>query len=245
MIKFGITERGDAGLDLSWLQNLQPANILITKNLNDNFIQALICAHQESKIITHITCTGFGGKPVEKNVPTKEWTHQQVIKLLESGHFPVEQLVLRIDPIVPTDRGIQTALSVLELFKDTGIKRVRYSFMDMYHHVKERFRQQGIPIPYETFSAPITMQKKAIYELSKYDEENILYQYQFESCAENTPHKLGCISEKDFKILDIPNTEMMIKLKGQRSDCLCVGNKYELLTSRRQCDHKCSYCFWK
>lgn len=239
MIKFGIAERGDAGLDLSWLENLKPANILITKNLNDDFIQALICAQHESKNIVHITCTGFGGKPVEKNVPTKEWTHQQVLELIETG-FPVEQLVLRVDPIVPTDKGIQTALLVLELFKDTGIKRVRYSFMDMYPHVKERFRKQGIPIPYTTFNAPFEMQQKASRALYKYD-----CYYEFESCAENTIHQLGCISQKDFDILNIPINEMALRLKGQRSTCLCVGNKYELLKNNRPCPHQCSYCFWK
>lgn len=242
MIKFGITERGDAGLCFDWFDKLQPANILITKNMNDSFIQAVILAHNDgAKIIVHCTCTGFGGKPIEKNVPTKEWTHEQVKKLINLG-FPAERIVLRIDPIVPTDKGIQTAISVLDLFRDTGIERVRYSFLDMYSHVKERFRKNGIPIPYETFNAPIAMQKKAIFALSKYDYDIV---YQFESCAENTPHKLGCISHKDFEILNIPTNEMMISLKGQRSSCLCVGNKYELLTSREPCPHKCLYCFWK
>lgn len=240
MIKFGITERGDAGLNLSWFDNLKPANILITKNLNDDFIANLMFAYNEGhKIIVHVTCTGFGGKPVEKNVPIKEWTHQQVFKLIRAG-FPVNQLVLRIDPIVPTDKGIETALSVLDLFNDTGIKRVRYSFMDMYDHVKVRFKQQGIPIPYDTFNAPVEMQRKAIKYLKTYESR-----YELESCAEQTEHKIGCISKKDFLILDIPLSEIVLELKGQRKTCACVGNKYELLTLRKPCSHQCSYCFWK
>lgn len=240
MIRFGITERGDAGLDFNWFDKLLPANILITKSMNDSFIQSVILAHNDGrKIIIHCTCTGFGGKPVEKKVPTKEWTHEQVKKLIGLG-FPVDRIVLRVDPIVPTDKGIQTAMSVLELFKDTGIKRVRYSFLDMYSHVKERFRTNGIPIPYTSFQAPIEMQAKAVQALSCYED-----MYELESCAENTKHRLGCISQKDFEILDIPTNEMTLSLKGQRSTCLCVGNKTELLTSKRPCPHQCLYCFWK
>ena len=42
MINFGITERGDAGLDFEWENHLQPGNIIISKSLNDKLIEKLV-----------------------------------------------------------------------------------------------------------------------------------------------------------------------------------------------------------
>lgn len=67
--------------------------------------------------------------------------------------------------------------------------------------------------------------------------------YEFESCAENTRYKLGCISEKDLKILDV-NIDT-ISGDWQRKYCLCLGNKKELLSNKKRCRHKCLYCYWR
>lgn len=52
-LHIGITERGDAGLDLSWTHRLSAMDgaILITKNLNDRFRQALSDAAQTKPVI--------------------------------------------------------------------------------------------------------------------------------------------------------------------------------------------------
>jgi DNA repair photolyase len=105
MIKVGITERGDAGLDFSWINKLLDANIIITKNLNDTMIQHLI--NNKDKIILHITCTDFGATKVEPNVPNVKFTHNQVLKLIENG-FPVNQIVLRVDPYNTFETNIRT-----------------------------------------------------------------------------------------------------------------------------------------
>lgn len=237
----GITERGDAGLDFSWYDKLKDCNltILITKGITDEFISLLLKAHSEGhKIILHATCTGFGGFPIEKNVQTKEWTHAQVLKLISLG-FPVEQIVLRVDPIIPTDRGLQTAYQVLRLFDDTGIKRVRYSFLDMYAHVVERFHAKNITPPYTTFQAPKQMINNAIAMLNHEKNPN----YEFEACAEYTPHRTGCVSNKDINLFGI--TGNLIGSANQRKTCCCVSNKKELLTKKNRCKNQCLYCFWK
>lgn len=240
-MKFGITEYADAGLDLSWYNKLDKvgASILITKNINDLFIETVAKAHNEGhKIIVHITCTGLGHTKLEPCVPTKEWTYSQAIKLLEV--FPSEQIVLRVDPMIPTKVGIQHAEAVLMIFNDLPIKRVRYSFLDMYNHVIGRFTEKGFRLPYSTFNAPYQMQADCLNMLSKYSNR-----YEFESCAENTVHKLGCISHKDFDILGIDKSLMKGKCK-QRATCSCVGNKFQLLAKPKGgCPHKCLYCFWK
>lgn len=237
MFKVGITERGDAGLDFSWEEKLDKMgfSILITKSINDTFINKVIAAYNKGhKIIVHVTCTGFGATVIEPNVKNYKWTKKQLNKLIEKG-FPIKNIVLRIDPIIPTEKGIKNVLWLLYEFKDTSVKRVRYSFLDLYPHVKKRFKKANIALPTITENMKLKCLKKfEIYE--KY--------YEFEACAENTKHKLGCVSYKDFDILEISRDLISSKRKNQRTTCLCVSNKTELLSSKHKCSHGCLYCYW-
>lgn len=235
MIRVGITERGDAGIDFSWVDKLLDSNIIISKYLNDSLINKLI--DYKDRIILHMTCTGYGETIIEPNVHNLMWTHQQALKLIDMG-FPIKQIVLRLDPIIPTQKGISTADGVLDCFKDTGIKRVRYSFLDMYPHVKERFAKSHIKVPYNTFVAPKDMIDSALTMLDCYEEI-----YELESCAESTKHQLGCISQKDFDILGI--TEQVETAGYQRKGCMCIAGKTELLNSKVRCPNGCLYCYWK
>lgn len=56
--------------------------------------------------------------------------------------------------------------------------------------------------------------------------------YLFESCAENLPEQITCISKRDFDILGIPfdNPEGGFQRKG----CLCVAGKTELLNNKKE-----------
>lgn len=101
----GITERGDASLDFTWMDKMDrvAAAILITKNLNDRFIESVLPF--KDKVIVHATVTGMGGTVIEPRVPETEWSHAQVLKLIDAG-FPVQQIVLRVDPIIPTSKGL-------------------------------------------------------------------------------------------------------------------------------------------
>lgn len=235
----GITERGDAGLHFEWVDELPILEmaVLITKSINDKFIENVLPF--KDKAIIHIGCTGMGGSVYEPNVPSPEFTKSQVQKLISLG-FPVEQLVLRIDPIIPTDEGIQNAVKVLDLFSDTGIKRVRISVLDMYPHVINRFRAAGIEPPYTTFYAPQNMMLNLTKVLKEWENK-----YSFETCAEkmDPSWRKGCVSKADADILgkDI----MFMGKKNNRTGCLCPMNKHEMLDHMGRCAHQCLYCFWK
>lgn len=236
-MKIGITEAGDAGLDLSWVDKLFDINIIITKHLtvkNMNFINMLL--ENKNKIILHVTCTGYGSTKMEPNVPTPEQVYNGV-KLLIACGFPVEQIVLRTDPIIPTNKGIERVKKVWNLFQDTGIKRCRYSVIDMYKHTKERIREAYGTVPFESFQAP-----KNMIDVLRYEIENFGI-YNFESCAENLPEQIGCISKKDFDILGV---QFENKEGGfQRKGCMCVTGKTELLTNKKRCPSGCLYCYWR
>lgn len=235
-MKFGITERGDAALDLSWVKKMCPGNIIISKELTPNLASVLL--DNASRIIFHMTCTGYGRTVIEPNVPAPEETKSAVCGLIAAG-FPVSHIVLRVDPIIPTAKGIARAKHILDLFRETGIKRVRYSYLDMYPHVIKRFGQAGYPVPYSSFTAPPEMQDAAEKMLKGF--QNV---YELEACAEKTPNQLGCLSQKDYDILGLPFSPKENEFAKQRPMCLCCADKTELLTSKTQCAHGCIYCYW-
>lgn len=112
-LKIGITEAGDAALDFSWVSKINNVDgvILITKNLTDKLIDEIM--KHKNKIILHATCTGMGGTCIEPNVPTYMYQLEQVSKLIATG-FPAEKITIRIDPIIPTNKGLQTAQKVID-----------------------------------------------------------------------------------------------------------------------------------
>lgn len=233
MDKIGITERGDAGLDFSWVEKVPETafTILITKNLNDRFIKEVV--KQKNKLIVHATITGMGGTQIEPNVPSVDWSINQLKNLIKAG-FPACQIVLRIDPIFPTEKGLQTARSVLVKASGLGITRCRISIIDAYKHVVKRFAVAKLPFP--------KFDLQGAYDLVVKTFSPYFDRWDFEACAEGLTFRCGCISDRDAAILGIDVD--LIGNKEQRRGCLCPQNKYELLSRCQQCEHKCLYCYW-
>jgi hypothetical protein len=183
----------------------------------------------------------LGGSELEPFVPKLETTRKKFGELIEKG-FPIEQCVLRIDPCVPTKRGIETMCGVVRQFSDTGIKRVRFSVLDMYEHVKKRFKEKGLEIPYETFHAPLEVRRKMYDVLVGLGQK---YNFEVESCAEPGIESVPCLSQKDIDILGLTDRITLVGNKGQRSNCSCPSNKTSLFeTKPERCLQKCLYCFW-
>ena len=236
----GICESGEVAFDLSVFDRLYEGNIIITKRLTEKLIEKLI--ENKNKCIVHLTCTGLGGSKVEPFVPTVEQTFEKFKKLINGG-FPINQVVLRIDPIIPTDKGWNTAKHVLDVFRGSGIKRVRFSVLDMYKHVKERFKESGFPLPYETFHAPLNKRleiRDKLIEIGNKDG------FDVEACGEPDIESISCLSQKDIDILGLSDKIKLEGNKGQRKSCHCPANKKELLRHKpTQCQNGCVYCYWK
>lgn len=240
----GITESGDPAFDNSWKDKITKVNgvILITKCLHDVLIDEIL-EHKE-KVILHITCTG-NEKVFEPNSPDINWTFSQVQKLLAKG-FKAEKITLRIDPIIPTVGKGNIIKSILETFKNTGINRVRFSFIDLYPHVIQRFNQAGIKLYWNTFCVPENIVEKYIELFKQYSNT-----YNFECCAETYKcipdnWKIGCVSKKDMQLLNVKHYNN--EAKGQRKTCLCIAEKTELLTAGlkgNKCPMQCLCCIWK
>jgi len=230
----GITERGDAGLDFSWANKIDKYRfcILITKNLNDEFINLV---ENRTNVIVHANITGYGGSKLEPNVPKPDWSINQLGKLIQSN-FPLDKIVLRVDPIFSSDKGLDTSLNIMQQGINMGISRIRFSFIDThYRHLQRRFHDAGIKVPPST---PTLTQQERLYKFIAQNQKTI-----FESCAEGFNFDTGCISSYDFELFGLqPNID---NINGQqRKNCKCLTCKTELLNHKKRCPHQCLYCYW-
>ena len=244
-MRIGITERGDASIDFSWVNKMDTMDgvVLITKNLTDKVIS--LSKPYLDKMIFHITCTGYGGTIVEPNIPEYREQLNNAKKLLDLG-IDIDKIVIRVDPIIPTEKGLKRALIVFEDAYSLGFRRFRVSLMDAYPHVRERFRALGVEPPYGNSFSP----NKDMINNANVLFKNLKLKYSdisIESCAEGLlteTERIGCISFKDFEILGLDVNEA--DTEGyQRKGCLCCSAKTEMLTERKQCPYKCIYCYWK
>ena len=251
-MKIGITEQGDAGLDLSWVKKLSnvDAAILITKNLTRKCMDAILQAHKDShRLILHVGCTGWGNSPVEPNVPHLTTQLDHAMELIQAG-FPVQNVVLRIDPIIPTNNGLQAVKNVLDYAFRINLlpqARVRISILDEYKHVKRRLQDLGYASFYPGNNFQASWQEmQAVTNLLK------TYDLQYHTCAEpklNSSEDIyvhsGCISCIDLDILGISKPDTTAVNPQNRFGCLCLNCKTELLSHKCQCPNGCLYCYWQ
>lgn len=248
-MKIGITERGDAGINLSWVAKVNQVDgmILITKNITEMFALNVLDLHRKGyKIIVHCTCTGYGGTELEPCVPNYTSQLFALASLIHEG-FPAENCVLRIDPIFPSEKGLNHVRDVLNYFiaLNTGVTRIRVSIVDEYPHVRERYKQRGWSPLYGGNFGPSVEQVELVANLLN------SYDFTYEICAENYlacrlrhAHITGCVSTKDLDIMNIPADKMSLNPQN-RKGCHCLSCKYELFEKRQPCPHGCVYCFWK
>jgi len=239
--RIGTTESGEIAYNLDAFDRLYKGNIIITKRLTDKLIEKLI--EHKDKIILHLTVTGMGSTRIEPFVPNPQTTLEKLQKLINGG-FPTDHIVLRVDPIVPTIKGLNTATSVLRLFRGLGIKRVRISFLDNYKHVRERFKEIGVELYNGEFHAPLKERLKYLAAI-KYCAEECGYE-TVEACGEPGIDSIPCLSQKDIDILGLTDEILLEGSAEQRKSCGCLANKSELLRVKpHRCDNKCLYCYWR
>jgi len=257
MYKIGVTEAGDAGLDLSWEEKLDSVDgaVLITKRVTHDFINA-VHRHPE-KLIVHATCTGYGGTVIEPRVP-RDGYQLGSAKALVNDNFPIDRIVIRVDPIIPTMKGMRRAVGVIKTAIILGFSRFRISVLDMYPHVRERFAAAGLPDPYNgAFQASeeqfkdvdLVVRAARLFWLGSHGTLDGL---RIEACAEPMLNddedvgvtRCGCVSAYDLALLGLEPDDC----GGggyQRKDCMCYAGKVELLERKKQCLHGCLYCYWR
>lgn len=180
MLKIGITEHGDPSYNNVWINKMPDvdAAIIITKNISNNLISNIL--KFKDKIILHATITGYGGTEFESNVMSSDLSFRQLHKLINSG-FPIKNIVLRIDPIIPQTLYLGVVDEVLKGAELLELMRIRISFINMYPYVVNRLRNAKLLkyMRYTTFNCPDYIK----YEILDYLSEKYK-DFQFELCAD-------------------------------------------------------------
>ena len=266
----GMTEAGDAGLDLNWLNRLQnnlnawnkpldnacyAGAILITKAGHRPQFQNAV-KQLNLPCIIHFDCTGWGNTPMEPNAPNYVELIDSIRHFITEG-FPAERCVLRIDPIFPNRDGLNMATNVLRYAEIMlpDVKRVRISIYDDYHKSREEIIRRGYPpidgitkwkneLERRPTPAQVRMVGEALIDLWP--------DFHFEVCAEPElanayPDHFtwsGCLSKTDLDLMGIPLPDG-IGVNGQnRFGCRCLTMKRELLDKKMRCPNNCAYCYW-
>ena len=259
----GMTEAGDAGRDLSWYQKLTTKDnligaILITKyGQNPEFQTLAKKLITEKPCIIHFGCTGWGASPMEPGNVKAEDLVKSIRNFIDSG-FPVDNCVLRIDPIIPTEEGLMRAQHVFKLHQQyiPDIKRIRISIYDDYHKAREEMFKRGYKPIDNITKWKNEQERRPTPEQIKLVTDMILSStpitQKIELCAEPEleaamPNKFewsGCLSHKDCDIMGIEVPEN-IGINGQnRYGCRCLMMKRELLSNKTRCPNNCAYCYW-
>jgi len=237
-MKFFVTERGDvsyqidaAETKLRQLYNPGDALLAISKNVTCPSLRAFLIRHRQYTIF-HATITGYGGTDTEPGVMSYKASMVALNNLILEG-FPPSHIVLRVDPIIPTEDGIALAWRVIEACP-TQINRIRFSFIDGYDNAKRI-------IPWTSFHAPKEYIDRAM-DMLLY--ANKIRGGSIEACGEDTlKQNVGCISSIDYGILNLPVPT--IDTKNQRKGCKCLANKTELLSKPLHCPNGCVYCYYR
>lgn len=240
----GITERGDAALDLSWedwvFAQRRPA-ILISKDparLHNEVVRLSGDYGFRPNIIVHCTITGFGGTKIEPNVPPPDVSFVGYRAFIDT--FGKDRVVLRCDPVIPTEKCVVFAVSKI-MSKALGT-RIRFSFLDMYDHVKRRFMAAGIDMCRLGLSGSFHTSLDDRLKFVELIKQFVPDPDALSTCGEPGIQSEPCVSKRDCDILGV---ELMRSSHSQRPVCCCAANKAELLKTRGQCHHRCLYCYWK
>lgn len=257
MKQIGITETYDPCFVPDWETKLLDANIVISKELNDEMVEKLLLV--KDRVVFHHTVTGQGGTVLEPNIRTPEHEFEQFQKLLGRG-FPFERYVLRLDPIILWSKETQdNVLKVLELWNSFAERcrnsiRCRISVVDLYPHVRKRLDDAGFKVFYDTFTAPDAVFRRVEKLLIPYSVTSEHPGFMFECCAETKLQpptvfsRVGCASRVDLERLGFAEASMSEygnPEQKQRSACQCFAKKQILGVKPGRCPHGCLYCFWK
>lgn len=184
-MNIGITKCGDASQDFSWTDKLDSVDcaVLITSNITQPFIDAVMQAHRQGhKLMIHAVCSGWGGfRSLEPENPPYGEQLKSLDNLLKQG-FPVQQCVLRIEPIFPTHDGLTAVRNVLDMAYHEGIlplMRVRISVFKDSHQESIQGQYAGVgDLIYKNQTSPSKEQYEAV--------RKALYHYdlQFHTCPD-------------------------------------------------------------
>ena len=219
----------------------------------------------ETKIpkLIHFSITTLGGTEYEPGVMKYNDLLDRIGEYIKMGLDP-QAVTIRIDPVVPGVTRIEDVEEVIRRASEMGIKRVRFSVIDMYANTVKHLRELGYDFAANGFTsatAPRTSDtyvrggaEKPTFFASKARLRSIAermvavakkYGVTLGTCAEPFLVKdvslEGCLSpEAASAMLGTTVEKLMSK---QRRLCGCYGGKQDALAWNHGCASHCVYCY--
>jgi DNA repair photolyase len=215
--------------------------LLITKDIENStpiYEHALACG---VPCVVHITVTGLSLTKIEPNTPAWEDVITGDIPRFLEKVGNKENVVIRIDPLVPDVTDWRFIEEILKHAGHYGITRCRTSIVDYYPFVREKFNKVGAKTFGDDFIAPLPYRMEMLTRICRMAKK---YEIEVESCAENIEieelKKVGCADRKEWQALGLDAQPGM----ARRTTCFCNLNKFDLLNREKECPFNCLYCYW-
>lgn len=215
--------------------------LLISKKIGTAYCWNILDVAKKLEIptIIHSTNTGLGGSILEPRI-SADWCKelQDAIDTWVEA-YPEAKFVLRIDPIIPHHSSEAIICSMMQYAKFSGVNDVRFSIMDNYPFVRNRFEKYNLSTPntfqYSRLEVSIWSQK-----ITEWAE---VLEMTANSCAEDANFSCGtqgCASKEEWSALGLDLEPYTFK---SREFCTCTAKKYDLL-KRLPCENNCMYCYY-
>lgn len=233
--------------------NLSPQNVhtivLWSKdfsNLISNKFDLRSILSEYSQLYFLFTITGLGRTFLEPAVPEPELAASQIENLIKISGNP-ERVAVRFDPIVywNKDGKIESNIKffpiVAKSVRNSGVKRVIFSFMSLYPKCVKRAEKVGI----EWVKADKEKKREIIKNIYEIAND---YGIELLNCCNPETLDLGakkasCIDGELLNRIHPEGKKVEIKKDpGQRKDCGC-NYSIDIGSYIQSCPHACLYCY--
>lgn len=213
--------------------------LLITKDVESVIPVMEHASKLKIPTILHATITGLAGTTLEPNVPAYD---NNIVAIRNVMRYlgDRQEVVLRVDPLIPGVTSFQEIDYIAHLCSDLGVKRCRTSVIDYYPFVRTKMDKAEYPT-YPDFQAPEEVIRGLLSSMLAICEK---YGLRMELCAERFEahgdfHR-GCADKNDWCSLGL---ELPLSESRQRRGCFCNVPKHDVLRGK-ECRHGCLYCYW-
>ena len=226
MITIGYTNY-DAALSFSWRVHAtkHTGSIARTRVLrNTRFLKDLY--ELRDRVVLHAIFSGYEGTALEPNIPDVDAKMEALFAITERCLTPL-QTVLVLDPVIPTQQGIEKLQKILDI-APANI-RVRLSFLRQTEKLvaaMDKLEAQGhqvARVPWDTVGVPVQYKQATIALLSKWENKF----HSFHCCCEpyvDAIFREGCVSETDYKAMRI-SRHFYGNYISEDDSCCCARSK--------------------
>lgn len=213
--------------------------IIRTKRLTREFIE--FCVRNKQKIYIHMILSGLNRTPFEPNIPTVAETFRSMQELFIAG-FPMTQLLLWVDPVIPNRNGLAVLKLILRMFSEFPDLRLR----------RMRVNVLGFKSDRKTLSNPVFEKRQDISKVTSFvskdpsfekEYQNLLTEYASIISVDNNEYLIGIRELNAFGLSnqysDNGVMKRIIEYDNRKPNVKIISG------SPRRCGNRCVLCpYW-